>query len=233
MELSRLFSVAAVIAIACFAVACDSTPSRVVVPPVMVETVPEPPQPEVEPMPARDFEGSNVDLAAAVTAVAASGHEKVLLDGPFGERDRWEMADWANSAQVAVMGDPSTVMISCEPGPRGKWVASMTQEVDLSGYDVLSLDVMADVDGAVALGVWTGEGNVLFESRPMPVQAGKWQTVTALLKSDGFKAASTDWEFGATVKDADQVRSLSLFIYTADPATVHFRNLMAQKTAAP
>jgi hypothetical protein len=177
--------------------------------------------------PPADFAGPEKDLAEAVHQATANGTAVVLVDGPFPGKNRWQAEDWANGATVTLAPGGAAACLAGEEGPRGKWVASLNQPLDLSGYETLALLVRAEQDVAVAAGVWTGpeDGPHLFESKPRVVQAGAWQEVAVPLDGTGFKSAGSDWEFGTRLQDPDKTQRLSIFIYSEQPTTVCWRQV--------
>jgi hypothetical protein len=181
--------------------------------------------------PASDFSGAAHELTAAVQQAAADGVAVVLLDAPFQKTNRWEVETWANGGAVQFDAEKDAVCMTPEEGPRGKWVVSLHQTVDVSNYESLKLEVRGEKEMAVAAGIWTGAADNpnLFESTPVAVKPGGWRQVSIALQGKGFKADSSDWKFGIGLDEPDKVRRISLFLYTDTPANLCWRNVRLVK----
>jgi hypothetical protein len=186
---------------------------------------------EPAPEPAEDYAGSPVEVKRAVQAATERGAPMVLVDGPFAGKNRWNMEEWANEAGVKIAPDGEAVCLAPEAGPRGKWVASVQQPLDLAEYDEIQATVRCDAETFVAVGVWTGPADHphLFESKAIPVRPGAWREISIPLGGTGFKSAGSDWEFGTKLLEPARTRRLSLFIYSGELPTVCWRNLRVLK----
>ena len=181
------------------------------------------------PRPGPDYVGTLAQVSAAVEEASKNDAPILLIDAPFVVGGRWSVEDWANEAKVDLAPNGAAVCMTPEEGPRGKWVATLDQQLDLTGYKELRLEVKADADIAVAAGMWTGpeEGAHLYESVPSAVQSGAWRDIVIPLQGGNFKSANSDWKFGAKLADPDKVRRISIFVYAEEPTSICWRMVHA------
>jgi hypothetical protein len=190
----------------------------------------QPAEPAVPmPRPGPDFVGTLAQVSAAVEEASRNKAPIVLIDAPFVVGGRWETEPWANDATVDLAPNGAAVCLTPEEGPRGKWVATLDQTLDLTGYQELRLEVKADADIAVAAGIWTGPVDEphLYESVPSAVKSGDWRDVVIPLQGGNFKSAGSDWKFGADLADPDKVRRISIFVYAEEPTSLCWRMVHA------
>jgi hypothetical protein len=150
-----------------------------------------------------------------------------ILDKPApGTENRWRRENWANTIEVELKGEGEDLYRSLvhKRGSKQKWVVTMARPIDLTEYKFLLIDMKVHEPVRVALGVWVG--NQLYESRAKALRKqDKWQNVTFDLKSNDFKCADTNWNFGARIADPAAVTRFSLFFYSQARSPILFANV--------
>jgi hypothetical protein len=171
------------------------------------------------------------DQEVAMAPPPIEDEPEQILDKPApGTPNRWISERWANDVEIELKGRGQDLYRSLvlQRGSKGKWVVTMARPMDLSALRFLLLDMRVQEQVSVALGIW--EGNQLYESRPFDLpNKDKWQSVAFDLKSDNFKCAETNWNFGARISDPKAVTKFSLFFYSRARHPILFANVRLHK----
>jgi len=167
----------------------------------------------------------------ACATVKVDLRSEILIDAPV-KFQRWRPEKWASPAAVSrkkLEGAPAHISVDCREGDKGKWVVTLSQDMDLSKFNSLNLFIRSDKPVKLAVGVWTaepGEKHLLFESRTVMLKPGGWQELKLFLHN-GFKSAATDWKHSARIGNPAKTRAISLLIYGAEPCKVEFCGVSA------
>jgi hypothetical protein len=78
----------------------------------------------------------------------------------------------------------------------------------------------------VVVAITTGPDQVWYESNNFPLAAGLVNRVVFDLSASDYKAASTNWEFRATIADLNAVHRLAIIILPATSGWVYLDNVL-------
>ena len=212
-----------------FASACGvSNPTPSVPPTITVSSASPTNRPNDTPVPLPSATPTQVaasvildDFEAAQTAWAA-GTEAFFTDSSAtGLSLTGEHASQGNQA----------LQLNFELNDKPKAIFFIDQSFDLSQAHYLQLDVY-NPGSLASLGVafQTGPEKVWYESDGIPVGAGKPASLNFDLTASTYKAASTNWEFRASIPDLNSVSRLALIVYPAESGSVFIDNLRTSDT---
>jgi hypothetical protein len=108
------------------------------------------------------------------------------------------------------------LQLDFENNDRPKAIFYLDGQFDFSQARTLRFDFFnpGNVSG-VGISVTTGPNAVWHESDSYPVGAGKTTSLVFDLTANNYKAASTNWEFRASIADLNSVSRLAIIIYPA------------------
>lgn len=227
MRIQRLFILFALILVS----ACGtSNPARTLPPPAtgVVPTLTA--VPTTTPFPT----GTSVPTPAVSTVT--------LIDDFESSETAWKagtLPDFTDSSSVslALTSDHATegkqaLQLNFEQSDLPKAIFFLDKPLDLSQAHFLQFDLFNPGSLAgVGIAMTTGEDKVWYESDSVPVGAGKQASLSFDLTAATYKAASTNWEFRASIPDLNNVSRLAIILYPAKRGSVFVDNL--RTSAAP
>jgi hypothetical protein len=124
-------------------------------------------------------------------------------------------------------GGQQALQLSFDKNDKPKAIFFLDREMDMSQAPFLQLDLFnpgSAVDVVVAL--TTGPDQIWYESNNFPLAAGQQTRVVFDLTAGDYKAASTNWEFRATITDLNAVRRLAIIIIPASSGSVFLDDVL-------
>ena len=143
-----------------------------------------------------------------------------------GSETAWKagtVTDFSDSSAVSVAlttehasQDVQALQLNFDQNDMPKAIFFLDQQLDLSQARFLQLDVYnpGAVDG-MGIALTTGADSVWYESDSYPVAKGNIVPLSFDLAASIYKAASTNWEFRASIPDLNNVHRLAIIIYPA------------------
>jgi hypothetical protein len=119
------------------------------------------------------------------------------------------------------------LQLTFDKNDKPKAIFFLDRELNLSQAPFLQFDIFnpgSAVDVIVAL--TTGPESTWYESMNFPLAAGQINRVVFDLSAGDYKAASTNWEFRATIADLNAVHRLAIIITPAASGSVYLDNIL-------
>ncbi len=212
-----------------FASACGVTnPTRSIQPTIQVIIASPTPLPSNTPVPL-----PTETLILTTTQAAAAS---VILDGFEASQTAWTAGTEAffpdsSATSLALTGEHATqgkqaLQLNFELNDKPKAIFFIDQPFDLSQAHYLQFDLYNPGSlASVGIAFQTGPDKIWYESDGIPVGAGKQASLSYDLTAGTYKAASTNWEFRATLADLNAVSRLAIILYPAQSGSVFIDNL--------
>jgi hypothetical protein len=130
-------------------------------------------------------------------------------------------ADFTDSSAISIaltsehaMQGKQALQLNFEQNDKPKAIFFLDQQLDLSQARFLEFDIYnPGAVGGVGIALTTGADSVWVESDSYPVAKGNIVSLSFDLTASTYKAASTDWEFRASIPDLKDVHRLAVIIY--------------------
>ena len=141
--------------------------------------------------------------------------------------------DYADSSALSVAltsehasQGKQALQLNFEQNDKPKAIFFLDQPLDLSQARFVQFDIYnpGTVSG-VGIAVTTGADLVWYESDSFSVEKDKQTSLSFDLTTGTYKAASTNWEFRASIADLNSVSRLAIIIYPAQSGSVFVDNL--------
>jgi len=134
------------------------------------------------------------------------------------------------TAENASQGQQA-LQLDFEQNDKPKAIFFLDQELDLSQVPFLQFDLYNPGSAAaVVVAVTTGQDQVWYESGNFPLAAGQTTRVVFDLTAGDYKAASTNWEFRASIADLSDVHRLAIIVIPASSGSVGLDNVLLTNT---
>jgi hypothetical protein len=130
-----------------------------------------------------------------------------------------------NSEQAT--GGLQALQLNFDKNEKPKAIFFLDREMDMSQAPFLQLDLLnpgSAIDVVVA--VTTGPDQVWYESGSFPLASGQQTRVVFDLTAGDYKAASTNWEFRASIADLNAVHRLAIIIIPAFSGSVFLDDVL-------
>jgi hypothetical protein len=182
-------------------------PAQPTIPPQPTATLPPPP--------------TNTPLPAATTVLVSTSLDD--FEAPETAWNAGTVADFTDSSALSVAlasGHASqgkqALQLNFEQNDKPKAIFFLDKQLDLSLARSLELDIYnPGTVGRVGIALTTGAESVWYESDGFPAAKGNTVTLTFDLTAAAYKAASTNWEFRASIAGLQDVHRLAIIIYPA------------------
>ncbi len=133
------------------------------------------------------------------------------------------VADFSDSSAVSVAltsehvsQGTQALQLNFEQNDKPKAIFFLDQQFDLSQMRYLQFEIYnPGAVGGVGIALTTAADSVWYESDDYPIAKGNIVPLSFDLAASTYKAASTNWEFRASIPDLNDVHRLAIIIYPA------------------
>lgn len=123
------------------------------------------------------------------------------------------------------------LQLNFEKNDTPKAIFFLDKPLDLSHARSLQFDIYNPGNLAgVGIALTTGTDKIWYESDSIPIETGEQTTLSFDLTASTYKAASTNWEFQASIADLNNVSRLAIIIYPIQSGSAFLDNLRLSDT---
>jgi hypothetical protein len=162
---------------------------------------------------------TNTPLPAATLVLVST-----LLDDFEIPDTSWKagtVADFTDSSALSVAlatehasQGKQALQLNFEQNDKPKAIFFLDKQLDLSRASSLQFDIYnPGTVGGAGIALTTGAESIWYESDSQPVAKGNIVSLSFDLTAGTYKAASTNWEFRASIADLQDVHRLAIIIY--------------------
>lgn len=164
---------------------------------------------------------TNTPLPAATTVLVSTSLDD--FEAPETAWNAGTVADFTDSSALSVAlasGHASqgkqALQLNFEQNDKPKAIFFLDKQLDLSRASSLEFDIYnPGTVGGVGIALTTGAESVWYESDTQPVSKGNIVSLSFDLTAATYKAASTNWEFRASIAGLQDVHRLAIIVYPA------------------
>jgi hypothetical protein len=189
------------------------------------------------PQPTPNPPAAPVASSTPTSAPTATSSVGLLVDDFEAAATTWK----AGTLDVFTDSSATGIALRAEHAAQGRQALQMDFELNDKPKAIFYIDRALDFSKAhtlrfdlfdpgtvagVGFAVTTGPDAVWYESDSLPVEAGKSTTLSFDLTAGTYKAASTNWEFRASIADLNNVSRLAIIIYPSKNGAAYLDNIL-------
>lgn len=178
---------------------------------------------------------TNTPVPPAATAVVIPIDDFEASETPWTAGTNTYFTD-SSATSLALTGEhvpqgKQALQLNFDMNDKPKAIFFLDKQLDLSQARYLQFDLFNPGSlASVGIAMLTGADKVWFESDGMGVGAGKQASLSFDLTAATYKAASTNWEFRASIEDLHNVSRLAIIIYPAQSGSIFVDNIRLSDT---